>query len=89
MSRSISSGRNSEKSALTISFDGGHFGIYTVGEVTIYINKNTCLVAPTGTVIDVYNMDFPILRIFDAIKTNLGEWHHRTFSGILLKQNRL
>ncbi|MEE4603656.1 MAG: hypothetical protein V2J65_20405 [Desulfobacteraceae bacterium] len=78
-----------KKSALTMSFDGGHFGIYTVGEVTIYVSKKTCLVAPTGTVIDVYNLDFLILQISDAIKANPVEWHHRTFSGILLKQNRL
>jgi hypothetical protein len=56
-----------------MSFNSGHFGIYTVGEVTIYIGKNTCLVAPTGTVIDVYNLDFLILQISDAIKANLGE----------------
>jgi len=36
-----------KKDALTTSFDDDHFGIYTVGEVTIYISKNTCFVAPT------------------------------------------
>ncbi len=56
-----------------MSFDGGLFGIYTVGEVTIYISKNTCFVAPTGTVIDVYNLDFLILQISNAIRANLGE----------------
>jgi len=53
-----------KKDALTTSFDGGHFGIYTVGEVTMYIIKNTCFAAPTGTVIDVYNLDFLILQIY-------------------------
>jgi hypothetical protein len=53
-----------KKGALTTSFDGDHFGIYTVGEVTLYLIKNTCFAAPTGTVIDVYNLDFLILQIY-------------------------
>jgi hypothetical protein len=53
-----------KKGALATPFDGGHFGIYTVGEVTMYIIKNICFVAPTGTVLDVYSLDFLILQIY-------------------------
>jgi hypothetical protein len=53
-----------KKGALVTPYDGGHFGIYTVGEVKIYIIKNTCFAAPTGTVMDVYNLDFLILQIY-------------------------
>jgi hypothetical protein len=55
-----------KKGALATPFDGGHFGIYTVREVTMYIIKNTCFVAPTGTVIDVFSLDFLILQIYEC-----------------------
>jgi hypothetical protein len=37
-----------KKGARATPFDGGHFGIYTVGVVTMYIIKNTCFVARPG-----------------------------------------
>ena len=61
---SITREGNQKKGAITMSFDDNHFGIYTVGEFTMYIFKIICLAAPAGTVIDDFMMDFLFVQIY-------------------------
>jgi hypothetical protein len=55
-----------KKSAVIMSFDGDHFGIYTVGEVTMYLFKITCFATPAETVIDDFNLDIFSLQIYEC-----------------------
>ena len=58
---------------LTISLDGDHFGIHTVGEVTMFIIKTIFIAAPAEPVIDDLYLDFLILQTNNAIRANFGE----------------
>jgi len=73
-----------------MSFDGDHFGIYTVGEVTMYLFKITCFATPAETAIDDFNLDIFSLQIYECHQSKpwrkyWSDFYQKFFKADLLK----